>query len=444
MIGFMKSSKVVLDTSTLLYDPKAFTAFPGCDVYIPACVLEEIDGFKKDIGGKGKNARQFHRDMDKLRQKKEASFTKGIPLSNKSLLIVCLPLIPEKGHFSRLDLTLADNRILATTLSLKKEYPDHPVELITKDINLRIKANVHGVHSRDYTPPSEDPDTSYTGLKTWKIDKAYMENFIKNRKLPLSDEDLSQSSFYANQYVIIVSEESKVSVRYDKKAKALIPVLEQTEAIWGVHPRNLEQQFALDALLNDSIKLVTLLGKAGTGKTLLALAGGLYKTLEKSVFRKLLISRPVFPIGKDIGYLPGDIEQKLNPWMQPIFDNIEQLIGVNKEHPKSIRNLINQNLIHIEPLPYMRGRSISNQFLIVDEAQNLSPHEIKTILTRAGQNTKVVLTGDLGQIDNPYVDTIHNGLTYCVNRFKDKEVAAHISFQKGERSPLAELASNIL
>jgi PhoH-like ATPase len=224
-------------------------------------------------------------------------------------------------------------------------------------------------------------------------------------------------------------------------------LIKPTETVWGIFPRNVEQSFALDCLLNDDIKLVSLVGKAGTGKTLLALAAGLSKTLDDGKYHRLLVSRPIFPMGRDIGYLPGDVEQKLNPWMQPVFDNIEYLLGSGTSQKRAAgraQELINQGMLNIEPLTYIRGRSIPNQYLIVDEAQNLTPHEIKTIITRAGQGTKVVLTGDCYQIDNPYVDSANNGLTYVVERFKHEPIAAHVTLSKGERSELAELAANLL
>ena len=232
--------------------------------------------------------------------------------------------------------------------------------------------------------------------------------------------------------------------RYSQSDERVVPLISPTESIWGIHPRNVEQSFALDCLLNDEIMFVSLVGKAGTGKTLLALAAGLYKTLDEGRFQRLLVSRPIFPMGRDIGYLPGDVEQKLNPWMQPIFDNVEFLMGADKKAAGRAQELINQGMVNIEPLTYIRGRSIPNQYLIVDESQNLTPHEIKTIVTRAGQGTKVVLTGDCYQIDNPYVDSANSGLTYSVERFKGQPIAAHVTMSKGERSELAELAANIL
>ncbi|MEK6554883.1 MAG: PhoH family protein, partial [Bdellovibrionota bacterium] len=251
----------------------------------------------------------------------------------------------------------------------------------------------------------------------------------------------------ANQYLVMKDQSNpnhSAIGRYSRQENRIVPLVTPSESIWGIHPRNAEQSFALDCLLNDEILFVSLVGKAGTGKTLLALAAGLYKTLDEGRFQRLLVSRPIFPMGRDIGYLPGDVEQKLNPWMQPIFDNVEFLMGSDKKAAGRARELINQGMVNIEPLTYIRGRSIPHQYLIVDEAQNLTPHEIKTIVTRAGQGTKVVLTGDPYQIDNPYVDSANSGLTYSVERFKGQPIAAHVSLAKGERSELAELAANIL
>jgi len=235
--------------------------------------------------------------------------------------------------------------------------------------------------------------------------------------------------------------------RWDAGQKRLVPIKKLREGVWGIRPRNKEQHYALDLLLNDDIKLVTLVGKAGTGKTLVAIAAGLQKVVEESTYHKLLVSRPVYPLGKDIGFLPGDIEEKLNPWMQPIYDNVELLLGFNKDGKKEGRSyteMMDLGYIEIEPLTYIRGRSIPNQYMIVDEAQNLTPHEVKTIITRVGDGTKMILTGDPYQIDNPYVDAASNGLTMVVERFKDHAIAGHVTMTKGERSPLAELASNVL
>ncbi len=450
--------KVVLDTSTLLYDGLAFKTFHSSDIYIPFSVLEEIDTFKRDMGEKGRNARQFNRFMDNLRDK--GTLTEGVLLESGSCLFICMDLLAD---IPGLDLSKVDHRILATALYLKKQSSSQRVELVTKDINLRIKADVFGIPARDYDPEqTPDFEELYTGICSVNVDSKEINTFREKKTLPVkkfqkgpsqsaklagpNDKNtlLESQKLYPNQYVVLKSGKENAIGRYDDKKKHIVSVYAPSEPIWGVHPRNRAQSFALDALMNDNIMFVSLLGKAGTGKTLLALAVGLYKTLEENSFQKLLVSRPVFPIGRDIGYLPGDIEQKLNPWMQPIFDSVEFLMGLGKKASRLAQDLMNQGLINIEPLAYIRGRSIPHQYLIVDEAQNLTPHEIKTVLTRAGQGTKVVLTGDCFQIDNPYVDSANNGLTFSVEKLKSASLSAHITLTKGERSELAELAANIL
>lgn len=283
----------------------------------------------------------------------------------------------------------------------------------------------------------------YTGVKEIELDPGDIDRFYKDKSLVPAEE----FKLTSNEYVIMKDRNNpnhSAIGRFSEKAGAVIPLISPTDSIWGIHPRNVEQSFALDCLLNDEIMFVSLVGKAGTGKTLMAIAAGLYKTLDEGRFQRLLVSRPIFPMGRDIGYLPGDIEQKLNPWMQPIFDNVEFLLGADKKAAGRAQELINQGMLNIEPLTYIRGRSIPNQYLIVDEAQNLTPHEIKTIITRAGRGTKIVLTGDCYQIDNPYIDASNSGLTFSVERFKGHKISAHVTLTKGERSELAELASNIL
>ncbi len=452
--------KVVLDTSALLYDALAFNTFSSSDIYIPFSVLEEIDTFKRDMGEKGRNARQFNRFMDNLRDK--GTLKEGVSLESGSYLFICMDIsssVPE------LDLSKVDHRILATALYLKEQNSSARVELVTKDINLRIKADVFGIPARDYDPEQTPGfEELYTGVCRLNVDSQQINTFREDKFLSVEEVQNEKShdiknlnekypdklwltlnnKLHPNQYVIMNNGPENAMGRYDNKKKRVVHIYESSDPIWGVHPRNREQRFALDALMNDDIMFVSLLGKAGTGKTLLALAVGLYKTLEESSFQKLLVSRPVFPMGRDIGYLPGDIEQKLNPWMQPVFDSVEFLMGLGKKASRLAQDLINQGLINIEPLAYIRGRSIPNQYLIVDEAQNLTPHEIKTVLTRAGQGTKVILTGDCYQIDNPYVDSSNNGLTFSVEKFKFAPLSAHITLTKGERSELAELAANIL
>ena len=318
------NKKIVLDTSTLLYDALSFNTFKSSDIYIPFSVLEEIDHFKRDMGEKGRNARQFNRFVDLLRQK--GSLTKGIQLENDSYLYVCMNVPMTSPELS---LSKVDHRILATALYIQNCYSSAKVKLVTKDINLRIKADVFGIEAIDYDlSPGTDVEDLYTGIRHWSISEQEMEIF-KSKKI--LDVDNKVTKFYPNQYIIMKQDTEKIMGRFTAKTNQIHTIYQPQEPTWGIHPRNMEQHFALDALMQDDFKLVSLLGKAGTGKTLLALAVGLYKTLDESRFHKLLVSRPVFPMGRDIGYLPGDIEQKLNPWMQPVFDSLEFLMGLGKK-----------------------------------------------------------------------------------------------------------------
>ncbi len=432
--------KVILDTNVILFDALAIKKFVDADIHIPISVIEEVDRFKRDLGENGRNARQFSRFIDHLRA--QGPLSQGVKLENTSSVVYVNTDFKFEGMPAELDPNKADNRILATALALQKKYPNATVELVTKDINLRIKADVFGVNAKDYEPEKVDIEDMYKGHREVVVDPEIINKFYKDRLL--TDETFG---LVANQYIVMrdASNPSHSAIgRMSEKDGGIVPLITPTESIWGIHPRNVEQTFAMDCLLNDEILFVSLVGKAGTGKTLLALAAGLYKTLDEGRFQRLLVSRPIFPMGRDLGYLPGDVEQKLNPWMQPIFDNVEFLMGADKKAAGRAQELINQGMLNIEPLTYIRGRSIPNQYLIVDEAQNLTPHEIKTIVTRAGEGTKVVLTGDAYQIDNPYVDSATSGLTYSVERFKGQRISAHVTLTKGERSELAELAANIL
>ncbi len=430
-------NKVVIDTSVILYDALAVKAFRNTDIYIPLPLIEEIDRFKRDMGGNGRNARRFSRFMDTLRS--QGSLTEGVPLDSGSYVYVNMPSLT--GDFlSSLNTKNTDNQILGIALLIQKHFPKSSVALITKDINLRVKADVFNVQSKDYDPHHlASVEEMYSGICKLKLNNSQIEHFFKEGSLIPENKNL-----FANQYVIMESGKKQAFGRYDKKQNKIVPLISNSVPVWRVHPRNPEQNFAFDALLNENIIFVSLVGKAGTGKTLLALAAGLYKTMDQAVYKRMLVSRPVFPMGRDIGYLPGDIEQKLNPWMQPIFDSLEFIMGMGKKASRLTQDLMDQGLLNIEPLAYIRGRSIPQQYLIVDEAQNLTPHEIKTIITRAGIGTKVILTGDCYQIDNPYVDASNSGLTHSIERFKNHEITAHITLQKGERSELAELGANVL
>lgn len=443
LVGTKKT--FVLDTNVFLFDAQAIYKFRENDVVIPITVIEEIDRFKKDLNEVGRNARQFSRNMDELRAK--GSLSTGVKLEGGGSIKV--ELADDKLQIPLLSADKADNRILAVAYALmKKKGGAKNIAFISKDTNLRIKADALGIPSEDYETNHVTIEELYSGMGVFEVSAKEITSFYTDRRLPFERPDL-----YPNQFVILrdqVNPSHSAVGRYDLRQGAIVPIIKSPEGIWGLHPKNVEQSFALDLLLNDEIQLVTLVGKAGTGKTLLAIAAGLQKTLDESKYQKLLVSRPIFPMGKDVGYLPGDIEQKLNPWMQPVFDNIEFLMGGADHRRRSssaargMQELMNQGMLQVEALTYIRGRSIPNQFLIVDEAQNLTPHEIKTILTRAGDNTKIVLTGDCYQIDNPYVDSSSNGLAYVVERMKQEEISGHVSLVKGERSMLAELASNLL
>jgi PhoH-like ATPase len=434
----------ILDTNVLLFDSQAIHKFGNNQVVIPITVIEELDRFKKDLNENGRNARQFSRMMDELRAK--GSLSKGVQLQGGGTLKVVL----DSNQAALRDELLeqkADNRILAVAYAEAQAHGAARVHLVTKDTNLRIKADALGVLAEDYETSHVSIEELYAGVCVFEVTADAITTFYSEKRLPIEDPKLHPHEF------VILRDQSNPSHsavgRFDVRLGAVVPLIRASEGVWGLHPKNVEQSFALDLLLNDDVQLVSLVGKAGTGKTLLAIAAGLQKTLDEGRYQRLLVSRPIFPMGKDVGYLPGDLEQKLNPWMQPIFDNIEFLMGGSENRrrggaARGIQELVNQGMLNIEPLTYIRGRSIPNQYLIVDEAQNLTPHEIKTILTRAGENTKIVLTGDCYQIDNPYVDSASNGLAHVVENMKNEEISGHVSLVKGERSPLAELASNLL
>lgn len=443
MIKTPSKKRFVLDTNVILFDPQAIYKFNNCDIIIPISVIEEMDRFKKDLGENGRNARQFSRFVDVLRTK--GALSKGVLLEKShSYFFVNMDnhteVLPEV-----LDGSKVDNRILALALKMGREKGAPQTILVTKDTNLRIKADVLGISAEDYEPQKVDIEDLFSGITEYEVAPEAIDSFYSDKQMPITDPAITP-----NQYILFKDQANpnhSAIARYNFATKTAVPLIKPSDNVWGIYPRNVEQSFALDCLLNDDIKLVSLVGKAGTGKTLLALAAGLSKTLDESKYHRLLVSRPIFPMGRDIGYLPGDVEEKLNPWMQPVFDNIEYLLGSGTNQKRAsgrAQELINQGMLNIEPLTYIRGRSIPNQYLIVDEAQNLTPHEIKTIITRAGQGTKVVLTGDCYQIDNPYVDSANNGLAFVVERFKNEAIAAHVTLSKGERSELAEIAANLL
>ena len=433
----------VLDTNVLLYDPNALFVFKEHDVVVPITVIEEVDRFKKNGDETGRNARMVSRALDALRKK--GSLSAGVELEGGGELRVAL--LQTEAHLpAGFGPNSNDNRILQT---VKQLHDDGCVAvLVTRDTNMRLKADALGIPTADYEHAHMVVDERYAGTRDLSVDHALLSQLFQSGEVPWEGNEL-----HPNQFAVLRAEgdeSGKAMVRYDQRKNRLVRVGNHRDGVWGIFARNKEQLFALDLLLDDSISLVTLDGKAGTGKTLLAIAAGLRKVTDEGSFTRMLVSRPIFPLGRDIGFLPGDLEEKLNPWMKPIFDNLELLveskdpISDRKDRAPAYQSLIDQKMIEVEPLTYIRGRSIPNQYLIVDEAQNLTPHEVKTVITRAGAGTKIILTGDPKQIDNPYVDATSNGLTYVVERFKSSPLAGHVQLRKGERSELAECAAELL
>jgi len=434
----------VLDTTVLLYDPQALYAFQDNCIVVPITVIEDIDKFKKDLSETGRNARQTSRHLDELRAKGRLST--GVTLPSGGSVIVRIAT-EESLHRLPREFRTRDAHILAIALEVKSQSGDTPTVIVSKDTNLRIKADAFGLMVEDYESDKVDIEELYPGHRECLVDATILDAFMEEGFVPAPVADL-----FPNEYVALIDavDASHLALaRFDQETGHVLRLASDAKNnAWRVKPQNREQFYALDALLSDEIQLVTLVGKAGTGKTLLAVAASLYKTVDENSFSRILVSRPTQPMGKDIGFLPGDVEQKLLPWMYPIADNVEYLMrsegGKSKHHLRGFKELVDMGVLIIEPLTYIRGRSIHNQYLIVDEAQNLTPHELKTIITRVGDGTKIVVTGDPYQIDNPYIDACSNGLTYVVEKFKDQAIAAHVTLTKGERSELSELAANLL
>ena len=436
----------VLDTNVLLHDPTAMLRFKDNDVVLPITVIEELDRFKKQPEMTGRNARQVSRSLDLLRQ--QGHLIDGIVINGGGTLRVALchretlqELPPE------LEGDRGDNAILALALESQRQAK-YPVVLVSKDTNLRIKADALGIAAEDYETDKIDVEELYSGTAEIVVEPSVIEQFYQQKAVVLDGEFLPNESL---TLVDSTNPSHTALAMVDAVTRQIVPLTKLPHSgVSRIYARNREQKFAFELLLRDSIQLVTLVGKAGTGKTLLAIAAGLHKVADEQSYTRLLISRPIVPMGKDIGYLPGDIGEKLNPWMQPLYDNFDLILGTQdmshkpSYHRRGYEELMERGLLQIEPLTYIRGRTIPKQFLIVDEAQNLTPHEVKTILTRAGEGTKIVLTGDLDQIDNPYVDAASNGLTYVVERFKQEALAGHVTLTKGERSPLADRAAFLL
>ncbi|WP_426709153.1 PhoH family protein [Cetobacterium sp. SF1] len=429
----------VLDTNILIHNPHSIYSFEDNDVILPIFVIEEIDGLKRKQTT-AVQARMASRVIEEIRKK--GCLSKGVQLENGIFFKVEVEdskeLLP--GYFKN---DVVDNRILAMTLGMRKKYSDKKVILITKDINMRIKADSLGIEVQDYESDMVEYATLYDGYYEIEISEEKFKEFQKTGKCYPWELNMKEH-LTPNCFVKLKYKDQEVVGRHMNSK--IVKFLNGDISAWGIRARNDEQRCAMELLMDENVKVISLIGKAGTGKTLLAIAAGLELTVERKKYKKLIIARPIVPMGKDLGYLPGGEDEKLRPWMQPIFDNID-FLSENKEEKsgeKVISGLQTMGLLEIEALTYIRGRSIGNGFIIIDEAQNLTPLEVKTIITRAGENTKIVLTGDPYQIDNTYLDANTNGLTYMAEKLKEQEIAGHITLKKGERSKLAEIAAKLL
>ncbi|ASA96341.1 MULTISPECIES: PhoH family protein [Anoxybacillus] len=437
----------VLDTNVLLQDPYSIFSFQDNEVVIPGVVLEEVDSKKRYMDEVRRNARQVSKLIDQLRQ--NGKLHEKIPLDNGGVLRI------ELNHrsFQQLQEIFVektnDNRILAVAKNLLLEEQTkengRPVILVSKDALVRVKADAIGLEAEDFLSDRVvEVDHIYTGFLDLYISPEHLSRFYEKGELVLAE--ITNHPFYPNQFIIMkdaLGGSSSALGIVDHTGKKVRKLVFHYDHIWGIRPRNVQQTMACELLLRTDIPLVTLIGKAGTGKTLLALAAGLMQTEDMRLYKKLLVARPIVPVGKDIGYLPGEKQEKLRPWMQPIFDNLHFLFDTKK--PGELDAILSgMGSIEVEALTYIRGRSIPEQFIIIDEAQNLTKHEVKTILTRVGERSKIVLMGDPAQIDHPYLDEYNNGLTYVVEKFKEQKVAGHVRLIKGERSSLAQLAADLL
>ena len=444
----MSDNIYVIDTSACLTDSSCIYHYGESDIYIPMKVLQEIDNHKKRQDSVGANARNIIREFDSLRER--GSLQEGVSLGEGRGILrvkrVDVSMIPP--DFSSSD---PDHIIMSTAIQLEKEFPEKKVTIVSRDINMRVMTDSLGIDSEDYIENKVITFQSdlYTGFKNVDVEDFEIDMLYSDNKLPVAEEEVEEHNFQNNDSVLLSSllnEKKTALCRYKNGHYYKIRDFSK-KGVWGVKGRNKEQAFALDLLMDKNLSLVTLVGKAGSGKTLMAIAAGIAQTItdpfssEEPNYNKIVISRPVQPLGKDIGYLPGTMEEKMHPWLMPLQDNLQFLMGNDKA---TLEEYMDKGMIEIEALTYIRGRSISNAFIIIDEAQNLSLHEVKTILTRVGENTKIVLTGDIEQIDNVYVDETSNGLVHAVENFKSYDLAGHITLQKGERSALATLSSKIL
>lgn len=432
----------VLDTNVLLHNSGSITAFADNVVILPMTVIEELDKFKKNNDELGRNARHVIRTLDSLRTL--GSLGEGVLMENGGVLKITSR--QEEIPRSSIDLKIPDNMIIATAYNLKQQ--GERAIFVSKDINARLKADALGIEVMDFEQEKADFDTLYTGWRELTVSAATINAFYQAETL-----QLESGEFVPNEFVLLVDElnPKHTGIGRAMDRTRLRHLSSKFETVWRVKPHSKEQRMALELLLDPEVDLVTLIGQAGTGKTLLALAAGLTATLSDKRYEKLLVSRPVIPLGRDIGYLPGSKDEKMKLWMQPIFDNLSYLMGLQHDGrgegettQQMVARLIKDDVVELEALTYIRGRSISKQYVVVDEAQNLTPHEVKTIISRVGEGTKMVMTGDPQQIDNPYLDSSSNGLTYTVERLKGREGCGHVTLTRSERSRLSSLAADFL
>jgi PhoH-like ATPase len=438
----------VLDTSVYLTEASSIFKFGRNDIFVPLKVLEEIDGHKKRQDSVGSNARHFIRILDELRTK--GSLQQGVRIDKGLgiLKVMSYAALKQAIFPPDLDIRHADHAIIATAKAIQASEPERKTVLVSRDINMRVICDSIGMPAEDYT--SEKAVTSseelYNGFTIQAVDDQIIDRYYEGEEIIIA-EDEADELWYPNQYVMMVSnanEKKSALARFTNHHQPLKKVINKSIPDWNIEARNKEQAFAIDILMNPDIKIVSLIGRAGSGKTLMAIAAGLQQTIglrsEQNHYSRLIVSRPVQPLGKDIGFLPGTMEEKMLPWLMPIQDNLKFLMGDRT----SLEMYMEKGKIELEALTYIRGRSIANAFIVIDEAQNLTKHEIKTIITRIGEGTKIVLTGDIEQIDNVYVNETSNGLAHAVEKFKEYHLSGHVSFKKGERSELATLASKVL
>jgi len=432
----------ILDTNVLLYDADCLLSFDDNNIIIPLIVLEELDEHKRRPDEVGKNARRSVRMLDKFREK--GSLDKGIQLDNGGTLTILGSDKITSPFPQDLDMSTVDNMILAMSKHLQAARKEKVV-LVTKDINVRVKCDALGINCEDFNKHRiiDKSEGLYSGVRRADVSQELIDEIYLKKEIPLP-RDILVDKVYPNEFLVLkdqTSGQGSAIVRYIK-SQDVLRLIPEIKNSWGLIPRNKEQKFSFDILFDDDIKLVTLVGKAGTGKTLLAAAAALEQSFSKNAkYKKVVISRPIQTVGKDIGYLPGDIYDKMAPWIAPIRDNLRYLFGDDKD---TLDMYVESGKIEIEAITYIRGRSISDAIIIIDEAQNLTTHELKTIITRVGENTKIILTGDIDQIDNTYLDSTSNGLSYTVEKFKDYDISAHVTLLKGERSELATLGAEIL